>query len=291
MSIKLALSIAMISSLTLTACQTAPQEKRISDVNMTPDSLLEFYKNYEKEIEDAGRQKEISIVRDEAMSIGTQAGYYYAVNEINKRLEKRSNYLDQIDFKPLLIKRDSYYILPPVIKKDNGRKMIRDSGRYLRLIDQSYYLETEAKFVLSPPTWRDYLKLSAPVPNEPADAWLPEDDQEKSVWNAALEKGFETGIKQAQLTMRNKIAKLTSDYLGLIRYGILLEKNMVSAPKVKETYAPIVGGGQRLIIEDSTVQIQVHPQLNNNRYSWEVIPQLPDVSHLFPDEIYLNIME
>ena len=281
----------LASTVILAACQSAPAKKSVNDVQMNPESLLSFYKNYEKSIEDAGRQQEISVIRDEAMTIGTQAGYYYAVNEINTRLESRRQYLDQIDFKPLLIKQDRYYILPPVIKEDNGRKMIRDSGRYLRLIDQSYYLETEAKFVLSPPTWRDYLLLSAPVPNEPTEAWLPQDDQEQKIWDEALEQGFNTGIKQAQLTLRNKIAKLTSDYLGLIRYRILEEKNMVSSPQIKETYAPIVGGGQRLIIEDSTVKIQVHPQLNNNRYSWEVIPQLPDVSHLFPDEIYLNIME
>lgn len=281
-----------ITFLLIAGCASVSDDRGdISNVDMSPEALIDHYKNYEKDERNAGRQTEINTIRDEAMNIGTQAGFYWAVNEINKRLEGKSRYLDQIDFKPLLIKKKRYYILPPVVKEDSGRKLIEDSGRYLRLIDTSYYLETEPKFILNPPTWRDYLTLSAPVPDKPVEAWLPDDSEEQLTWDEALETGFETGVKQAQLTLRNKISKLTADYLGLVRYQILRSKNMVSSPKIKESYAPIVGGGQRLIIEDSTVQITVNPQLNNNRYSWDVIPQLPDISHLFPEEIYLNIME
>lgn len=285
-----AMTLAIISCTLIVGCSVTKHstDPRFS-VSQSADILLEHYTNYDKQINDTDSPESLSIVRDEAINIGTQAGFYWASNEINDRLEHHSEYLNQIDFKALLIKKKHYYIQPPVVTEDNGRKIIDEEGRYLRLIDKAYYIDTDPKFAFEPPTWREYLLLSASTPDEPFDAFLPTNKEEQEVWERGLRKGFRTGIETAQLTIRNKIARITNDYVGMVRYHILREKNMISAPKVQETYASISGGGRQLVIEDSMISIKVNPQLNNNRYSWQVVPQLPDISHLFPEKLYLNL--
>lgn len=278
----------LIFCFVLTGCAATTSQPN-SGPSIDRDALLDHYVNYQKSIVDAGAAESAGMVRDEAVHIGTQAGYYWAATEINKALESASHLLDQIDFKPLLFQESRYYIVPPVISKDEGRRVINETGRFIRLIDATFYIERNPRFTLEPPTWREYLFLDLRTPDKPTEAMLPTSKRERAMWMEGVQTGFEFGIRQAELTFQNKNAHLTQVYQGMILYHVLLAKNMVTAPRVKESYAPVVGGGRRLIIEDSTVSIEVMPSLNANRYAWEVIPQLPDVSHLFPNVINLNI--
>lgn len=261
--------------------QTSPRIERAE--------LLSQYMNYDKSIHDATTSESVNMVREEAIHIGTQAGYYWATSEINNMLTEISHLLDQIDFRPLLFQETRYFIIPPIINKDSGRRIIDQTGQHIRLIDATYFIEQEPRFTLEPPTWRDYLMMDPIVPDRPVEAMLPTNDEERAIWQRGIQDGFNIGVQQAEILFQGKLAHLTLAYQGMIRYHILLEQNMVSEPKVRERYSSVVGGGQRLSIEDSTVSIEVMPQLNSNRYEWDVIPRLPDISHLFPNVIYFNL--
>lgn len=259
------------------------------DPQVDGNELLNRYTTMRPREEYAELDGAHSIVKEEAIITGTQAGFYWAANEINRVLLSHSELLDLIEFSPLLIEGARYYIVPPVITEDEGTRLISESRRSIRMIDRSYYIEQQPKFALEPPTWRDYLLLSVSPPRRPAEALLGSDRHEIAIWEEGVQQGWEIGIEQAYLTHQNKVAQLTSDYRGMILYHILLTHNMVTEPQIEESYQSVAGGGRRLIIEESNVSIEVNPALNSNRYSWEVVPQLPDISHLFPERIYLNM--
>lgn len=286
--------LAIATAVLLTACASQPSDSnyRIDGGDHAPrvdaTKFVSHYQSLERQ-ERHSQEANHAIIRDEAMTIGTQAGFYWASNEVNYRLQKHADLLDQIDFRPLMIQHARYYIQPAIITEEQGRRMVSDSGRYIRLVDQSYFIEGQPKFRQEVPHWREYLWMDASPPHEPADALLPRTREERAVWQQGIEEGFKIGSQQATFTVQNKIARLTQDYQGFIRYHMLRAHNMVTEPKVRESYSAVIGGGRQLDIEDSTVTIEAMPSLNANRYSWEVIPRLPDITHLFPDVMYLNV--
>lgn len=280
--------VGALLALALSACSNTPSTPK-ENARVDGNELLSRYQNMRPRDEFSERSEALNIVREEAMSIGTQAGLYWAASEINQMLLDHSYLLNEIDFAPLLIDKRRYFIIPPVITEDEGTRVLSTTGRSIRLIDKTYRIEREPRFALEPPTWHDYLLISVSPPNRPAEALLGSDADEIRAWEQGVADGWDIGVEQALLTHQNKVMQLTNDYQGMIRYHILLTQNMVSSPQINESYQPIAGGGRRLVIEESNVEITVNPSLNSNRYSWEVVPQLPDISHLFPDSIYLNI--
>jgi defect-in-organelle-trafficking protein DotC len=227
----------------------------------------------------------VTLMLAEAMSLGTQGGSYWASQQISQYLSDHSHILDKINFKPLVIEYPQYYVLPVVVTEDDGRSRISEKGKVMRILGKSFFIESEPKLLVSIPSWRDYLYVDAMPPNAPHEAYQKYIDKYPTIWVNGIKQGWNVGLEQAVYTIETRISRLTRDYIGLVRYHLIKDQNIISGPIIKEVYRPVSGGGNELSIEDTIVEIEISPQLNTNRFNWNMVPQLPDVSHLFPDNM------
>lgn len=218
-----------------------------------------------------------------AFAYGVQAGTYWQSKNVAAYLTVKQKMFDAgFNFEPLLIKYPKYSIAPAVISEDEGRLRTSESGQTLRILGKTYIINVKPRFVFNPLNWRQYLYISSSKPIKPLSEALPKNEKEQRIWDAAIEKGWGVGVKSVNYTIRVRFARLTRDYIGMTRYHLLRSHNMVSEPIINEKYKAVSGGGRVLNIEDSLITIEQTPSMNMTREQWKALPQLPDVSYLFP---------
>lgn len=218
-------------------------------------------------------------VRDAALSLGARGGFAKRTKDINDNLEKRGTQLDQIfNFSMLMIssptgqsKTAQYLIRPPVITEgDNSLNASSDDE--LKIADQIFHIDSQAKFVTAPPTWREYLAGTKIEPVEPPDGSLmPKDSSERELWKKWIAQGWNAGVKQADVVFDYSLSRLTRDYNGMVRYKTLLKQNMVSSPYVAESRMGVTGGGADMSVDSRILRITAKPSLQINTTNWKPI--------------------
>ncbi len=210
-------------------------------------------------------------LRDTALSVGARGGLAWRAQQINNVLLQHENMLYRLfNFNAMLLEKN---VLPPVLTE--GRNTLTLGGTdTIRIADRTYQILSQASFVTTPPTWRDYLWLSYSPPEAPDRTLLPRNREERIVWKKYTEDGWRAGIQQAELIFKESIARLKRDYEGMIRYRTLLAQNMVSPPFVAQMDMGITGGGSDLTVNDRILRITAFPTLQNDSQSWktEIIP-------------------
>jgi len=213
-------------------------------------------------------------LQDTALSIGAQAGLTWRANQINIVLQEHSKELDQVfNFNRLML---SDHVLPPVLQTSN-KTMKLDNVDTIRLSDQTYIIQSQARFVTTPPNWREYLWMNYTAPEVPPDNMLPKTVAEQKVWKQYIQIGWQQGVQQADLILRDNLARLTRDTKGMILYRKLLAQGMVSQPFVQKNMLGVTGGGESLRINDQVLRITALPQLQIDTRQWHPvdIPEKP----------------
>lgn len=207
-------------------------------------------------------------LQDTALSVGAQAGLTWRANQINDILQAHSKELDQIfNFNRLML---SDHVLPPVLQTSE-KNMKLDGINTIRLSDQIYIIQSQARFVTTPPNWREYLWMNFKAPDIPPDNMLPKTKAERKIWEQYVAIGWQQGVQQGDLILRDNLARLTRDVKGMILYRTLLAENMVSKPFVQRSDLGVTGGGESLRINDQILQITALPQLQVDSNKWHPI--------------------
>lgn len=220
-----------------------------------------------------------------AMALGTQAAAKYEAERLNKLLiEKYGVFFDTLfRFERILIKRDTYSILPPVILRHDGAQRVNRTAQVFRVNREALKIQQDPRFVISPPSWREYLLLPVGEVDYASAARLaPTDSAQQEAWDRAVDKGWDAGIELMERTLTRNYAKLVRDFQGMVRYHVLRKLNIVSDVQIQEVYTPVAGGGKRISISESIATIEVSPTLNTNRFEWKALPLLPDLDDVFP---------
>lgn len=206
-----------------------------------------------------------TALKETALSLGAQAGLASRAKAIDDQLVKETRNLDAIyDFKALLLDNN---VLPPVLVE--GRNTLNMASlQAIRLSDRTYRVIKQAHFVTTPPGWRQYLWMDYSKPETPHVSLLPKNKDEKLIWYAYVEKGWQQGINQANIILEENIARIKEDFIGMILYRKLLAMNMVSAPYVSHTDLGITGDGNEIHIDDKVLRITALPALNTNSNEW-----------------------
>lgn len=223
-----------------------------------------------------GVTEEISAIRyqaiqDEALSLGAQGGLAARAKVINCQLERNAKYLNQVFNFHLLLLPCS--VLPPVLVE--GRQELNlDDNTTIRVADRTYVIAQQARFVTTPPNWREYLFLNFKQPDVPDNSLLPKTGQEKILWNKFLIQGWNDGINQASTIYADNLARLKRDYSGMVRYRKLLAQRMVTAPYVSKTDLGITCDGSGMRVNDQVLRITALPRLCTNSKQWK-----PAITH------------
>ena len=195
-------------------------------------------------------------------------GLAWRAKHINMSLEQQSQMLDQVfNFQQILLKDN---VLPPVLSQSSDSLNLADNDT-IRLADHSYTILQPAKFVTSPPTWRDYLWMSFKKPKAPASNLLPRNTLEANYWNYYFKQGWKQGLIQANNIFAQNLNRLKRDYEGMILYRKLLSMHVVSAPYVSKADLGITGDSKHMRIGDRVLRITSHSQLETPNHWTPVI--------------------
>lgn len=204
-------------------------------------------------------------LKEIALSVGAQSGLAWRAKIIDSQLTKQARTLDAVyDFNALVLEHN---ILPPVLLEGRNTLNLADD-QTIRISDRTYKVARQARFVTTPPNWRQYLWLDYKKPELPHASLLPKTKRERQVWCHYVEKGWQKGIEQASTILEENIARVQEDFLGMLLYRKLLAMNMVSPPYVAHTNLGITGDGSELHIDDRVLRITALPVLNINSKEW-----------------------
>lgn len=207
-------------------------------------------------------------LRDVAISLGAQSGLHWRSEKINQLLKTKSKTLDMTyNFNALILEHN---VLPPVLTEAQ-QVLNLDGPNTIRLADQTYEMVSQAKFVTTAPTWRDYLWMYYPQPPIPDKGILPHNKMEKQCWQKFSHQGWQKGIEQADQIYSENLSRLERDYKGMLLYQKLRAQHMVSAPFVARKELGITGGGTNLNINDQVLTITALPALQPNGQRWKPV--------------------
>ncbi len=211
-----------------------------------------------------GKIKEMAL-KETALSLGAQSALAWRAKYVDDQLIKQSRNLDAIyDFNALILEHN---ILPPVLLEGRNTLNLADA-QTIRVSDRTYKVSKQARFITTPPNWRQYLWMDYKKPEYPHSTLLPKTKAERKVWRCYINRGWKNGVEQANTILEESIARIKEDFAGMILYRKLLAMNMVSPPFVSNTDLGVTGDGGEIHIDDRVLRITALPALNVNSSEW-----------------------
>lgn len=214
-------------------------------------------------------------IKETALTLGAQGGLAYRSKQLNQMTDADQSSLNQVfNFQRLLL---DHSVLPPVLVEAN-KSLSLDGPTAIRLSGQIYKIEQQAKFVTTPPNWRQYLLLNFQKPEVPDATLLPKNSKERALWKKEINKGWAEGVEQANNIYADNLAKLKRDFNGMILYRKLLAQNIVSKPYVGESDLGTTSNKDHseLRLNDRVLRITALPTLNTDTKTWKPVVETND---------------
>ncbi len=254
-----------LSCLLLAGCTTYVTADKVDTTNL---EALQSLKQIRTSTEPAGDVNPIraDAIRETAMTVGAQGALALRSQQIDDVLKKDTPLLNQaFNFTPLMLPNN---VLPPVLVEANTTLNLQDN-QTIRIADKTYSIVQQAKFITVPPTWRDYLWMDFPKPEQPDKSMLPKNEDEEALWRSDVALGWRQGIIQADHIFSENVGRLKRDYRGIMLYRQLLDEKMINTPFVATTSLGVTGGGNNLTINDQVQRITNLPQLDPDSKDWQ----------------------
>lgn len=211
-----------------------------------------------------------NAIRETALTHGVQAGLARRNAEVVKKLEATAASLDVVyNFQPLMLEGN---VLPPVMLEAND-VYEQKSDLIIRLIGKAYVIDSPAKLVYAPPTWRTYLLHDYSFDKNALLAVSPVSAQEVDLWRDFVTEGFRRGEEQAERIFEENLSRLKRDFEGMVRYRTLLAKGMVTRPFVAASHAAVTGQKNgHMNVAETVLQITATPEFVMDRSQWAAQP-------------------
>ena len=259
---------------------TAPPARRAAEESAAPIPTLQELRGWRPALRGNIEPQEPSLreraLRETALQVGSQAALARITRDQNAEVETFAPWLTEIyRFDQLLSERG--LVLPPIVIE--ARRHAEVDGVRLTKIEQSYQMIENAQVVSAPPTWRDYLIASDyPPPAKPEGALLPQNAEEERLWTEAVSRGWAQGELQAWLAFRARVGELHRAFLGRVRYLVLLERQIVTAPAVRVARRGVQLDRNELLIGRTEVTLSRFPQFRGptrqGPLAWKALPEV-----------------
>ena len=107
---------------------------------------------------------------------------------------------------------------------------------------------------------------------------MPQTPAEARLWTEAVRRGWEQGEQQAWLAFRARVGELHRAFLGRVRYLVLLERQIVTAPAVRVSRRGVWRDRNELLIGRTEVTLSRLPQFRGpakkGKRSWKAMPEV-----------------
>ncbi len=265
MKVKLIITLIATASL-LSACFSHHQD--IDPTNIHSLENIQEEENHFGATEAGMSSIRVKALEDTAMGLAAQGGLAATSDQINARLEKDKWHLETLfNFNGMML---SHGILPPVLAQGDNSLNLADPNT-IRVADKTYKIIQQARFVTTPPNWRDYLWMRYSKPEIPSKFLLPKNKEERVIWVKAIKAGWEKGVIQSYNIFQQNLARLKRDYQGMILYRKLLQEHMINAPYVSRTELGVTGDGSDMRINDQVLRITEPSRLQTESKRWKAI--------------------
>ena len=128
------------------------------------------------------------------------------------------------------------------------------------------------------PTWRDYLIIPLEEATEPGDDFLPQNREERKVFDRFAAEGWRAGVEQADEALELNFARLKRDYLGMVEYRKMVQAGLVKEMVVQSSERRSTGEGDELYVGERRVRIVSAARFVRNPNQWKPLERLYAVS-------------
>lgn len=222
-----------------------------------------------------GLQIREDALKEASLSYGARAGLAARTFQIQRRLaEHEGNVSGIYNFGHLLIAAPSGLLIePPVVTEAQKAVIVGSGGQSAAVADRVYRINRNARIVTAARNWRSYLERDWGKVDPPPQVLQPKNQHELDVWRKWLQLGWQEGIKQADDIFQADLDRLSTDYLGMIRYRELLAQGMITPPYASQEDRGVTGGGSEMRIGDRALTITGPSQLNPKSGRWITAPR------------------
>jgi defect-in-organelle-trafficking protein DotC len=217
-------------------------------------------------------------LREAALSYGARGGLAAQSYAINIMLLQNQARLDRtFDFSRLVVPVSNGQTLmaPPIVTEAQMAFALAPGGQVAKQTDRVYQITQEARLASAPPNWRTYLVRSWADPAKPPRDLLPRTRAEAVAWTAWVAKGWALGEQQGTQIFLDDLDRLKQDYIGMVRYRVLLTAGLVEAPTTVFHDQAISGGRDRMLVGNQVIRITNQPGLNPAERQWRH-PYIPE---------------
>lgn len=207
------------------------------------------------------------VVKSTAITYATKYALYWESVSINNHMETVSRQLDNtFNFRELLLPNE---VIPPILQESTDNVSMT-SSLSLRASDRMIKILKPARFSSSIPTWRNYLHMNFQKPDLPQEKLLPQNAEEREVWDRGLLEGWKIGQWQARSIFAANIGTMRRDIMGMVLYHKLLTQGMISPTYSSTANLGITGNGKTMHLNDRMVRITSESQLMSEQSrSWK----------------------
>ena len=241
----------------------------------TLEEVLETEPVSEKVVKFADERRQAAM-RDAALGFGSQSGLVRRAFELGQVLDRHERQLDRVyRFDRVLIEREGFQVLPPVVVETTQAFRRGDKGRRAATARRVLRIERPAEVVGRAPRWRSYFERAWEAPRPPSAVLFPRTKEERELWRKWVEEGWTEGTRLAEDIFWADLDRLNRDFEGVVRWRVLEAQRMVTAPKFGLTRRAVVGGGREMRVDERKIAIEVDARLNPITEDWQVIEEAP----------------
>ena len=209
--------------------------------------------------------------KEAALSYGARGGLAKRNYQIMESMDGFDQVLDRVfNFRSLLASTASGLLIePPIIKEAIDAMIITHGGDEAAVADKIFDINKKAKIVTAPRDWRQYLVQSwSSVPPPPRILW-PKDRKEQANWSMWIEQGWDAGFDQAEQMFELNVNRLVADYVGMVRYKMLLAQGMISEPYALHEDRGITKNKNQMRVGDRALRITGPSQFLTGAELWK----------------------
>ena len=227
-------------------------------------------------MDDGGLSTEMrgSAMRAAALAFGSRAGLARRGWEIARMLERHAHRLSTIyRFLSLMMERDGFYVIPPVLAQTDRAFRLERSGRQAAGAERILRIVEPERIVSAVPHWRDYLVREWPEALPPAAVLFPRSDAEAARWHRWLREGWEHGASLADDIFAADLDRLNRVFEGLVQWRRANLAGMVSAPSLETERIAVSGHGRLVRIGETLARLGAPARFELRPGEWRPLPE------------------
>jgi defect-in-organelle-trafficking protein DotC len=213
----------------------------------------------------------LHALREAALSYGARGGLAAESYTINLLLSQYRKTLDRtFDFSRMVqpIDNDQTLLVPPIVTEAQFAFALAPGGQTAKQTNKVYEITQQARLASAPPNWRSFLVRSWSAPTPPPRNLMPHNATEAADWTRWVAQGWALGEKQAVQIFLDDLGRLQTDYIGMLRYAVLLRAGLVEQPDTSSHSQYVSGGRNRMLVGNQVVRITDQPGLNPDSADW-----------------------